>query len=754
MKQTKRVLTILLAVVMVLCSVPVAFGANIVDSGTCGDNLTWTLDDEGTLTISGTGEMYNYVLEDMVNAPWCNVSLSDLVKNVVINNGVTSIGRDAFRFCHQLETVTIPNTVTSIGAFAFYDCVKLQTVSLPKSVTWIGKYCFSNCSQLSSISVDKDNENYSSLDGVLYNKNKTELIRYPACKNAESFNMPESLIVIDDDAFAYSRKLKNISFGDNITTIGEEAFEYCSNLISVIIPDRVTNISFECFSGCSGLTSVDLGRGVTRIWHGAFQECNNLETVIIPDTVTRIDDLAFSNCNLRDIYYRGTEAQWNNIDYTRFITGYNQNAVVHYNYNPNPTATHTVTYNYTRNGGTSATALTATVAEGAAIDLTPTATKSGWTFVGWNTNPSATTALSSLTMGTSDVTLYAIFRQNVNIYNLGEETYSFQNYVDSDSRGGHCFGMSSTSSMYYLGLLNPSLIGISSSDKLYTVSSNDTVKKPICHYQGIQGSYSNGAIVAGGSWYLYKYNDIASDWAAVVNYVKNHSFDNKGGLQIGFRKSTQGGHAINFLRYEVVNGQERIYAYDNNFPTVETYFYKDDSGNVWEKPYSTFSGSIDCIALRDVATYYRLAGSFDASLAFYAAADEIVIENAEAYAMECGPEGGEYYMFELSSGSTQAQIVPQKDNATFTYLDQEYIFSTIDDDTYGIVTLSSMDEGGAFDNPTFTIYNAPGTQPDQPADPGTPESACPWCGGQHVGFFAGIIAWFHGLLARIFGARF
>ena len=332
-----------------------------------------------------------------------------------------------------------------------------------------------------------------------------------------------------------------------------------------------------------------------------------------------------------------------------------------------------------------------------------------------------------------------------NIYNLGEETYGFQNYDDADSWGGHCFGMSSTSSMYYLGLLNTSMIGISSSDKLYTAPSSATVKKPICYYQGIQGSYSRGAIVAGGSSYLHKYYDIELDWTAVINYVKNHNYDNKGSLQIGYRKDSEGGHAINFLRYEVVNGQERIYAYDNNYPNRETYFYKDSNGKVWQTP-ATFSGAIDCIALRDVKKYYQLAGGFDATRVFYADEGSISIVNAESCAMECGPQSGEHYMYELPGSATQVQIIPQKDDATFTYMEKDYRFEQVDDDTYGVFTLENMTEGSSAGGANFTIYNAPATT-DNP-------NLCPWCGGRHEGFFAGLIAWFHNLFAAIFGARY
>ncbi len=109
--------------------------------------------------------------------------------------------------------------------------------------------------------------------------------------------------------------------------------------------------------------------------------------------------------------------------------------------------------------------------------------------------------------------------------------------------------------------------------------------------------------MAGGSTYLHQAPDIASDWLAVVNYVKNNAYDGTGLLQIGIRNAS-GGHAINFLRYENVGGQDRIYAYDNNFPSQEVYLYRDSQGRVCEAPQQTFQNAITCIALRDIRTYF------------------------------------------------------------------------------------------------------------------------------------------------------
>ncbi len=294
---------------------------------------------------------------------------------------------------------------------------------------------------------------------------------------------------------------------------------------------------------------------------------------------------------------------------------------------------------------------------------------------------------------------------NNNIYNLGEETYSFKNYGDSDSVGGHCFGMSMTSAGYYTGKLSKSLIDLGDNQALYSLSSSAKVKKPICFYQRAQGKYSKNATVAGGKYYLTGYYNIQQDWDSVINYVKDHSYDGKGPLQIGFRKVDEGGHAINFLRYEEVNGQQRIYAYDNNFPTIETYFYQNSSGNVFQAPKQTFSGSIDCIALRNVTQYFENVVSYEENYYVYAAKDSITVSGAEVYPIETSEAPGEYVLFEIPDGTETVTITPKNSNAEFTYMDETYSFGQIDSDTYATLTLSDSDDSML--NVAFTIKNAP-----------------------------------------------
>lgn len=288
---------------------------------------------------------------------------------------------------------------------------------------------------------------------------------------------------------------------------------------------------------------------------------------------------------------------------------------------------------------------------------------------------------------TSDETLFE------DIYNLGEETYSFQNFIDSDSKG-HCFGMSVTSAGYHTGILDIGVIGGNSKKDLYSMGATEKVKKPICYYQNKQGSCFMNSIVAGGRNYRYinfmrGIADPEADWNEVINYVKNHQYDNRGDLQICFRKKFEGGHAVNFLRYAVVDGQERIYIYDNNYPTTETYLYKNSKGEILQAPKQTFSGAIDCVALCDISKYFSNVKKFKASCALYAYNDAIKIEGVSVYPMNCGAEAGEWVVFEVSDNVNEITIKPLKDNASFRYLDKEYSFGDTDKNTVGILKLAT-----------------------------------------------------------------
>ena len=215
------------------------------------------------------------------------------LENIEIPNSVTSIENCAFKNCTSLISVKIPNSVTSIGMSVFEGCTSLKSIEIPSSVTAdIGQRAFDDCTSLTSIIVDENSESYSSKDGVLYNKDKTELIRCPV-----------------------GTKLTSIEIPNSVTSIRYGAFEDCTSLTNVKIPNSVACIKDRTFIYCENLKSIEIPNSVTSIEDCAFYGCESLETIKVPSSVTSIGMWAFEYCNnITDIYYHGTEEQWNEID--------------------------------------------------------------------------------------------------------------------------------------------------------------------------------------------------------------------------------------------------------------------------------------------------------------------------------------------------------------------------------------------------------------------------------------------------------
>ena len=227
-----------------------------------------------------------------------------------IPDGVTKIDSLAFNCCENLTSITIPNSVISIDFYAFEYCSNLKSLTIPDSVASIDNTAFSYCYNLNDINVDPDNKNYTSIDGVLLNKEKTELIRCPGGNERTTYSVPDSVI-----------------------NIGYMAFGNCQKLTSVTIPNSVTSIEDYAFTDCESLTSIIIPDSITIIEDSVFYNCSNLKSITIPNSVKSIGDSTFFNCdNLTDVFYNGSESDWANIAIIDWGNDPLENATIHYAY--------------------------------------------------------------------------------------------------------------------------------------------------------------------------------------------------------------------------------------------------------------------------------------------------------------------------------------------------------------------------------------------------------------------------------------
>ena len=222
---------------------------------------------------------------------------SDSLINIILPETVSSIEDGAFSGCYFLNNIIIPDNVISIGKSAFDDCYSFSTITIPASVTSIGEDAFYPCGSLATINVAPNNPNYSNdQNGVLFNKNKTVLIRCPQARE-DAYTIPDSVTTVSKHAFASCQRLTGITIPVSVSSIGEAAFYSCKNLSTLVIPSSITEINKEVFFGCSGLTSVTFPNNLKTIGEEAFSGCSSLPEISIPATVTDIDEEAFSACN-------------------------------------------------------------------------------------------------------------------------------------------------------------------------------------------------------------------------------------------------------------------------------------------------------------------------------------------------------------------------------------------------------------------------------------------------------------------------
>ena len=302
--------------VSIIPAVSMTANAETIKSGDCGDNVTYTLDDEGTLTISGTGDMKDFWWND--GTPWYSERYE--INKVVIDVGVTSISEYAFYDAKNLKSVIISDSVTSIGYDAFLGCSSLKSVTIPDSVTSIGDRAFYGTLWLE----EKQEENpLVIVNNILIYGQKCygDVIipdgvtsigdgAFSSCTGLTSIIIPDSVTSIGDYVFNGCLDLTEITIPDSVTSIGDGAFVSCTGLTSIIIPDSVTSIGDEAFSSCTGLTSIIIPDSVISIEYHEFSGCSSLISVTIPDSVTSIGGLAFSSCeNLTEITILNPECE-------------------------------------------------------------------------------------------------------------------------------------------------------------------------------------------------------------------------------------------------------------------------------------------------------------------------------------------------------------------------------------------------------------------------------------------------------------
>ena len=218
------------------------------------------------------------------------------LSKVQLFNGLTKIGDSAFSDCKNLTEITIPDSVTEIGYDAFYYCTSLSKVKLPNSLTKIGNSAFRGCINLTDITISSDNKNFSSVDGVLFSKDMSTLLVYPAGNECSTYIVPDSVTEIGYSAFYRCTSLSKVKLPNGLTKIGGSVFAYCKSLKELTIPDGVTEIGSSAFDNCTSLSKVKLPNSLTKIGNSAFRGCTSLTEITIPDSVTEIGSSAFYRC--------------------------------------------------------------------------------------------------------------------------------------------------------------------------------------------------------------------------------------------------------------------------------------------------------------------------------------------------------------------------------------------------------------------------------------------------------------------------
>ena len=266
---------------------------------TIGKNVT-SIDNSAFYSCSELTSIIWNAKEYASDSPFDDIR--DQITTFTIGNEVEHIPAYLCSSMVNLTEITIPNSVTSIGDYAFNRCSGLTEIIIPNSVTSIGDEAFRDCSGIKEFIVSPNNQNYYSENGVLFNKDKTELIQCPATKLDTTYNIPNSVTSIGDRAFYECSGITEINIPNSVTSIGLYAFYGCSGLTEIIIPNSVTSIGEKAFRNCSGLTKITIGKNVTSIGENAFYGCHKLTKIIAYPTTVPTVDIAYSTFSNYNAY--------------------------------------------------------------------------------------------------------------------------------------------------------------------------------------------------------------------------------------------------------------------------------------------------------------------------------------------------------------------------------------------------------------------------------------------------------------------
>lgn len=304
----KRVLTLLVAMMLVFGLLPVSVQAKVLVNG-----LEYVVYRDHVEITGYTGDDTKVVIPNEIEGMPVTIIGNDAfyrctnLTSISIPAGVMELHSRAFYCCENLTDISVPDSVTYIGSRAFYGCAKLFNITLPDRVTFIGEHAFSCCSQLTSIAIP--NGVTSIGDYAFFRCFKLASISVPdsvttigdyaffECYALSSISLPESVISIGDYAFYSCHSLTNLPLPDSVTSLGENAYADCDGLCSIIIPSSITTIPLGAFSGCTNLVSVSIANGITSIGRGAFRNCDSLVGISIPSSVTSIGSYSFYNCS-------------------------------------------------------------------------------------------------------------------------------------------------------------------------------------------------------------------------------------------------------------------------------------------------------------------------------------------------------------------------------------------------------------------------------------------------------------------------